>query len=387
VKEEKNIKPKKSTFKFLIIFILAILIVFCVAKYITDDDFRYKIDTNLLKKQVSESNLKNIEIDSDDNPSVFAYDKYITVLSKNTLTEYTSDGNSVAKLDVSISVPLVETNGKYMVMAEKGGQKIYLISGTSILWQNNIEGSITRVNVNRNGYVSVIIQSTIYKSVIIFYDLNGKELFRSYLSTNYAICTAVSTNNKYLAIGEIDYSGTIIKSYVKVISIDLAQTDAENSTVYTYEAENGEIVTDINYQDKENAICMFDSYVQKVGLDSNERLYEITDEDVFVDINLKDGYTVINKQSSGLFQYEYEMKIKDTNSKSESLYILNNDLPKSMSTSDNKMALNLGNEVQIVDTNGWLLKKYTSTKQIDKIVLGDSIAGVVYKNKIEIIDL
>lgn len=387
MKEEKNIKPKKSTFKFLIIFILAILIVFCVAKYITDDDFRYKIDTNLLKKQVSESNLKNIEIDSDDNPSVFAYDKYITVLSKNTLTEYTSDGNSVAKLDVSISVPLVETNGKYMVMAEKGGQKIYLISGTSILWQNNIEGSITRVNVNRNGYVSVIIQSTIYKSVIIFYDLNGKELFRSYLSTNYAICTAVSTNNKYLAIGEIDYSGTIIKSYVKVISIDLAQTDAENSTVYTYEAENGEIVTDINYQDKENVICMFDSYVQKVGLDSNERLYEITDEDVFVDINLKDGYTVINKQSSGLFQYEYEMKIKDTNSKSESLYILNNDLPKSMSTSDNKMALNLGNEVQIVDTNGWLLKKYTSTKQIDKIVLGDSIAGVVYKNKIEIIDL
>ena len=379
MKEEKNIKPKKSTFKFLI--------VFCVAKYITDDDFRYKIDTNLLKKQVSESNLKNIEIDSDDNPSVFAYDKYITVLSKNTLTEYTSDGNSVAKLDVSISVPLVETNGKYMVMAEKGGQKIYLISGTSILWQNNIEGSITRVNVNRNGYVSVIIQSTIYKSVIIFYDLNGKELFRSYLSTNYAICTAVSTNNKYLAIGEIDYSGTIIKSYVKVISIDLAQTDAENSTVYTYEAENGEIVTDINYQDKENAICMFDSYVQKVGLDSNERLYEITDEDVFVDINLKDGYTVINKQSSGLFQYEYEMKIKDTNSKSESLYILNNDLPKSMITSDNKMALNLGNEVQIVDTNGWLLKKYTSTKQIDKIVLGDSIAGVVYKNKIEIIDL
>ena len=54
MKEEKNIKPKKSTFKFLIIFILAILIVFCVAKYITDDDFRYKIDTNLLKKQVSE---------------------------------------------------------------------------------------------------------------------------------------------------------------------------------------------------------------------------------------------------------------------------------------------------------------------------------------------
>lgn len=387
MKEEKNIKPKKSTLKLLILFIIAIFIVFCVAKYITDDDFRYKIDTDLFKKEVSEENLKNIEIDSDDNPSVFAYDKYISVLSKNTLTEYTSDGNVAAKLDVSISIPLVETTGKYMVMAEKGGQKIYLISGTSILWQNSIDGSVTRVNVNRNGYVSVVIQSTIYKSVIIFYDLSGKELFRSYLSTNYAICTAISTNNEYLAIGEIDYSGTIIKSYISIISVELAQTDAKNSTIYTYEAENGEIITDINYQDKENAICMFDSYVQKVGTSSDERLYEITKEDVFVDINLRDGYTVINKQSSGLFQYEYEMKIKKIDSKTESLYILNNDLPKSMSTSENKIALNLGNEVQIVDTNGWLLKKYTSSKQIDKIVLGDSIAGIVYKNKIEIIDL
>ena len=58
-----------------------------------------------------------------------------------------------------------------------------------------------------------------------------------------------------------------------------------------------------------------------------------------------------------------------------------------MITRNNKKALKLRNEVQIVDTNWWLLKKYTSTKQIDKIVLGDSIAGVVYKNKIEIIDL
>ena len=387
MKEEKNIKSRNATFKLFILLCIAIGIVFFIAKYTTDDDFRYNIDTNLLKKQVSESNLKSIEIDSEDNPSIFAYDKYIAVLSKNTLTEYTSDQSEVAKLDVSISVPLVETNGKYMVMAEKDGQKIYLISGTNILWQTTVEGNISRVNVNRNGYVSVVMQSTIYKSVIIFYDFNGIELFRRYISTNYAICTAISTNNKYLAIGEIDYSGTIIKSYIKVISVELAQTDTENSIVYTYESENGEIITDINYQDKENAICMFNNYIQKVGIKDSKRIYEVINNDVFVDINLRDGYAVIDKQSSGLFSYEYEVKIKNIDSKSESLYILNSDLPKSMNTSGNKMALNLGNEVQIIDTKGWLLKKYTSSKQINKIVLGDTIAGIVYKNKIEIIEL
>ena len=132
---------------------------------------------------------------------------------------------------------------------------------------------------------------------------------------------------------------------------------------------------------------MFNNYIQKVTTNSNERLYDITNKDVFVDISLKDGIAIIDKQSSGLFSYEYEVDIKSINSKSESLYILNSDLPKAMSVSANIMALNLGNEVQIINSKGWLLKKYTSSKQIDKIVLGDSIAGVVYKNKIEIIDL
>lgn len=131
---------------------------------------------------------------------------------------------------------------------------------------------------------------------------------------------------------------------------------------------------------------MFDNYVQKVTTNSNERLYDFSNNDVFVDISLKDSIAVIDKQSSGLFSYEYEITIKNINNKSENLYILNSDLPKTLFSSGNVMALNLGNEVQIVDSNGWMLKKYTSGKQISNIVLGDNIAGVIYKNRIEIID-
>ena len=58
-----------------------------------------------------------------------------------------------------------------------------------------------------------------------------------------------------------------------------------------------------------------------------------------------------------------------------------------MIISGNNIALNLGNEVQIINSNGWLLKKYMSTNQIKSLVVGDSIAGIIYKNRIEIIDL
>ena len=382
-----KLKDKKSNSKFLAFIIIIFLIVFFTARYATDEDFRTLVDVNILKKEVAESTLTKIDIDLDSNPSIFAYDKYIAILSKNKLSEYTKEGNKIAELDINISVPIVHVAGEYMVIAEKNGQKLYLISGENIIWENSVEGNISEVNVNKNGCVSIVIKNTTYKSVIAFFDLDGAELFRRYISTNYAICTSVSTNNKYLAIGEIDYSGTILKSFITIISVEKAQNDPENSIVNTYESDNGEIITNINYQDKENAICMFNNYVQKVGISSNERVYDITDNDMFVDINLEDSIAIIDKQSSGLFSYEFEMLLKNTNNKSESLYILNSDLPKMVAVNGKNIALNLGNEIRIVKSNGRLVKKYTSNSQIKNLVIGDSIAGVIYKNKIEIIEL
>lgn len=382
-----KLKDKKEKSKFLTFLLIVFLIVFFIARYTTDEDFRTMIDVNILKKEVEESTLTKIDIDLDSNPNIFAYDKYIAILTKNKLAQYTEDGKKVSELDTNISIPLVSKKGKYLVLAEKNGQKIYLISGENIIWENTVEGNISEVNVNSNGYVSIIIQNTTYKSVVAFYNLEGVELFRTYISANYAICTDISTNNKYLAIGEVDYSGTILKSFIKIISVDKAQEDPNNSIIYIYESDNGEVITNINYHDKENAICMFNSYVQKVGIDSNERVYDITDKDMFVDIDLNDTITIIDKQSSGLFSFEYEILLKNTNNKLESLYILDSDLPKMMTSSGDHFALDLGNEIRIISSNGWLTKKYTSNNQIKDIVIGDSIAGVIYKNKIEIIDL
>jgi hypothetical protein len=387
VKDENLEESKNSFIKTSLLVILGFCIVIIVARYITDENFRSEIDTNIFGKQVAESSLNSIEINTDTNPAIFAYDKYITILSKNKLTSYNSKGTLASELDVSISVPLSHSEGKYMVLAEKDGDKLYLISEGSILWDTKVEGKISGVNVNRNGYVSVIIQNTIYKSVIVFYDLSGHELFRRYISSNYAICTDVSRDNKYLAIGEVDYSGTIIKSYVKIISVELAKTDPDNSIIYTYESNNGEIITNINYQDKDNAVCMFNSYIQKVTSKDNSRIYDFVQDDLYVDVDLESGVAVIDKQSSGLFSYEYEVKVKSINSKAESLYILNSDLPKSLIVSGDLMAFNLGNEVRVVSQSGWLQKRYTSSKQIKNVVLGDSIVGIVYKNKIEIIEL
>ena len=51
------------------------------------------------------------------------------------------------------------------------------------------------------------------------------------------------------------------------------------------------------------------------------------------------------------------------------------------------IALNLGTEVEFINTDGWLVKRYIANQEITNIVVSNNIAGIIYRDKIEIIDL
>lgn len=387
MEEKPMIHSKKSIVKMGISVLIIIGVVFILVSYLINDEFRSMIDAKVLMKEITENTSNIIEINSDSNPYIDTYDKYITVLSKNVLMFYNQEGNMVSKIDVNITTPYMASNNKYCVLAENGGQKLYLISENGIKWEKDIEGEIYRVSVNKNGYVSVLLKNTIYKSVIEIYNPDGKELFKTYLKKSYAICSEISDNNKYLAIGQVDYSGTIVKSIVRLIAIDSVKGNLEESTLYTYESESSKILNHIKFNSKNEAICMFDSYIQKVTTSSDERLYDINNDDLFVDINLDDSMAIVQKESSGLFSYQYQMNLKSTTKKGDKLYILENDMPKKIKTWKNLICIKLVNEVRIVNSSGWLLKRYTTSSEIQDIVIGDSLIGIIYNNKIEVIGI
>ena len=70
----------------------------------------------------------------------------------------------------------------------------------------------------------------------------------------------------------------------------------------------------------------------------------------------------------------------------ESTYLVEG-VVKHVANYDNIMALNLGSEVDFINTSGWLIKRYTSRQEIRNIVICDGIAGIIYRDKIELINL
>lgn len=80
----------------MVIIILMIILVIISAIYITNSSFRNLMDQYVFRKNITEDNLNYIDINSESNLHIYAYDKYIVTLEKNTLTHYSSSGKKIA---------------------------------------------------------------------------------------------------------------------------------------------------------------------------------------------------------------------------------------------------------------------------------------------------
>ena len=381
----RELNKKKIIICAIIGSLLLILAILSII-YAFNSSFRGFVDIYIFRKEIESDHLPSIEVASDEDQFFYSYDKYIAVLSKNILYTYHSSGQSVAENDIRISSPIFSSNNKFLAIAENGGNNLYLLSGTTILWQGTVEGNISKINVNKNGYVSVILSGTSRKSVVVSFDAKGNELFKTYLSSNLAIDSDISNDNKYLSIAEIDYSGSIIKSMVKNISIEKAKTDPTNSVIYNYTLEDNTLLTSIKYQDRDNLVCMCNDgvYLLNVADLSDKKLIDLDDYE-FVDIHLKNHLVYTSNKTFG-FSNTSIVQILNTQNNSTSTYELKGSI-KSIYSNGEKIAINTGSEIHFIGLNGWLIKKYNSYNEINNILLGDTVAGIISKDKIQIIEI
>ena len=205
-------------------------------------------------------------------------------------------------------------------------------------------------------------------------------------SSTRIIDACISKDNKYVAIGELDTSGSIIQSNIKIISIDNAQNDPENAIIYTHNGDKGNLIIDIKYQNDGKLLCMYDKAIEEIKDKNVNNIFNIENESTtFMTINFNNQYVYLNEESKGLFNQKTLVKMINLNSKAETNFELE-DLAKEISAKDEILEINLGTEVQFYDTNGWLVKKYVSNKEITNVEFSNELAAIIYKDKIIVID-
>ena len=384
--EKKKINVKKIVISILISIIIIAIIVL-VALYVSNEQFRDWTDIQIFRKEISQDRVAVIELEEGQFSNVYAFNRYIGILNKNKLSLYGSTGSEEASLDIEISTPVFFSSNRFLVVGEQNGQKMYLIEDKEIAWESEIEGNISQVYVNKNGYVAVIISGTSYKSVVQVFDPEGNALFKRFLSSTIAMDVSISNDNKYLAIADVDTSGTIVQSHIRVISIEEARTDPSNSEENNYQSGQNKLIIDIEYQDKNRIVCMYTDTTSIIENGQETTMFDNEDKKIVAQsVKLNNNFVTIEEESAGIFSANSVVNIVDIDTKNTKNYTLESSI-KEIYTKGDIIVLNLGTEVEFINTGGWLVKRYVASQEVTNVTVSDSIAGIIYRDKVEIINL
>ena len=261
-----------------------------------------------------------------------------------------------------------------------------MISDRTYLWRNQIDGEILQIHVNKNGYVALVTTDTTYRSIITLYDQNGNEVLKNYLSSTRAVDVSISNDNQYLAFAELDTSGTLIQSNVKVISVEKAKTNPDEAITYTYNAEISKMIIQLQYQDNNNLVCAYDDSIDIIKQENETTLITIDDATTFTSVNLNNNIAYIKEETTGVFDTNSTLTILNTSNNQQNVYNFDA-VAKEMYAYGRTIGINIGTELYFVNTNGMLIKKYTSNQEITNVMFSNDTAIVIYKDRIEIIDL
>ena len=110
------------------------------------------------------------------------------------------------------------------------------------------------------------------------------------------------------------------------------------------------------------------------------------DEATFVSGNLGNSIAYIKEEQRSAFNSSSTLNIVNTSSKQTYKYNFG-EIAKEMYTTGNVIGINIGTEIYFVKTNGMLIKKYTSNQEITNVMITNNIAIIIYKDRIEVINL
>jgi len=147
------------------------------------------------------------------------------------------------------------------------------------------------------------------------------------------------------------------------------------------------LLTNIKYHDKNNLLCLTNEniYLLNISDFTDNHVMKIEKNYEFVDINLKNNLIYSYNNYSNFSNISY-VNILNPQNNSKNIYEFKGSI-KSIYSNEQKIAINTGSEIHFIGLNGWLIKKYDSYNEIKNIILGDSIAGIIYKDKIKIIEI
>ncbi|MGP1608310.1 MAG: DUF5711 family protein [Clostridium sp.] len=373
--------------KKLIIIGLIISVLILLSLYISNTGFRKFIDRSILNKEVKASEGKIIYTNAQRSDKVFLTSKHVHLLSNGEVKIYDKEGRNKETGTFSVGEAISASSDKYLAIADKSRTVLYFVEEERLLWERNVDSQILKININRDGYVSVITKNSIYKAVVTVFSPKGEELFKTYVSSGYIIDTDISNDNNFLAIGEVNYNKSKVNSEIKIINIKEAVKSPDKAVVNSFQIDK--LLVNLKFKERTELLVQTPDTIYNIGTkkDSKQEIYKIEKDVEIVDIETRIGIVVLKKENVNLFKSNYELKILSEYGKELSKYNLGENSPKEIKVFKDLVAINTGTEIQIINLNGWEKKRYKGSKEVKDFKINSNTLLVIYTDRMEIINI
>ena len=158
-------------------------------------------------------------------------EQYGVVLTESHLIYLNHGGAEVARYACSYPTPLMQTAGKYVLVAEQGGRRIQLSTRSAVVQELETDRDIIAVSLNEKGQIAVLTDGPQgYAVQIKVYNRKGEALYvrdRNVVVTD----VALSANGKQLAMLSPEAVNGTLNTRMEVFSVKTTDTEAVCSYV------------------------------------------------------------------------------------------------------------------------------------------------------------
>ena len=302
------------------------------------------------------------------------YNNGILCASMNHLSFVDSTGSTVWEMDTAIVDPILDAEGNYILLAEKGRNKICLYNDKKLVYDVDDPDSIMAAKVSSSGDVIAVTDKSSYKGGISVYNKSGAQIFSWASGSDAVICADISSASRRVAVSLLNTDVTA-KTTIQLFDVNktesYAKVDIEDTVIFDMDftgdtlsafgdnrivgiSAGGKLIYDNTFEnaqlthsaidDDGNKLLSFDDgnipmlnmYGKKGLLKESATLVGVTD---FIDINGKDI----------LYNTGRDVYFGRINSKDMTKYTATMDIKNLLIISDNAFVIVYSNSFEVVN--------------------------------------
>lgn len=154
----------------------------------------------------------------------------IVVAKSNYLAVFNDNGTTVWDTQTSVIEPILRTEGEYILLAEKGGNRVCLYQDEHLLFSVDSPNEILTAGMSANGDIVLVTKKEFYKNAVLVYNKNGEQVFSWSSGTDTIIHADISASTRRIAVSLIN-TDERVKSYVMLF--DINKSEAYHTVEFT----------------------------------------------------------------------------------------------------------------------------------------------------------